>query len=188
MRTLFERGVRKLREFDIEIVKLQPGKNQFEFVIDDKFFQFFEYGLIERGGLKANVEIDKSIHLLNIHFSIDGEVELTCDRSLEKFNHPLFLEQDLIVKYGEEEDFLSDEVMIIKRDEQVLNLANLIYEYITVAVPIKKVHPKFLSENIGDEEEDQLIYSSGNKDDEEDKNDESIDPRWKELLKLKNNK
>ena len=61
--------------------------------------------------------------------------------------------------------------------------ADFIYEFITVAVPLKRLHPKFVDEE--DENED-FVYTSGEDDEEKEISPEEIDPRWKELLKLKN--
>lgn len=179
--------MKKLGEFDIEIIKLSPGIHEFKFKVGSGFFKKFDYGLIEKGDLIVKVVLEKHVHLINAKFEIEGEVELTCDRSLEKFNHPLSLQNELVVKFGDEEDVLADDVIVVKYDEPVLNVAIFIYEYITVAIPLKKIHPKFRDENENDV--DQLIYTSGEEEDTgENSSNGEIDPRWKELLKLKNKK
>ena len=83
------------------------------------------------------------------------------------------------MKYGDEAIELSDDVEIIPFNTQQVNVAKYMYEFISVAIPMKKLHPRY-NEEI---DEDQIIYSS-NEDEEEDK--AEIDPRWIELKKLKN--
>ncbi len=177
-----ERGLKKLKEFDIEIVRIRPGKHEFDFTIDSGFFKEFDYGLIDKGDLAVTVVLEKTTHLLNLHFNIKGTVELECDRSLEKFDHPLEIENDLVVKFGQEEDVLADDVIVIKYDEQVLNLASFIYEFITVGIPLKRLHPRFDQEE--EDLDEELVYTSEEEIDDE--SPEEIDPRWQGLLKLKN--
>ncbi len=183
MRTLLERGLKKLRDFDIEIVRIQPGNHVFNYTVNSEFFKGFDYGLVDKGELRVEVEVEKTTHLLNLHFNIKGSVELECDRSLETFDYPLDVKNTLVVKFGQEEDVLSEDVIVIKYDEQVLNIASYIYEFITVAIPLKKLHPKFKDE---DDEYEELIYQSGEEEEEKEISPDDIDPRWKGLLKLKN--
>ena len=60
---------------------------------------------------------------------------------------------------------------------QEINLAQIIYEYIFISIPMKKVHPNYLTEN--ENEFGEIIYKSEN-----DSSDDAIDPRWDALKKL----
>ncbi|MCK5102085.1 MAG: DUF177 domain-containing protein, partial [Cyclobacteriaceae bacterium] len=73
---------------------------------------------------------------------------------------------------------LSDEIEMIPFNTQLVNIGKYLYEFISVAIPMKKLHPRYKDESA----EDQVIFSS--KEDEEEILD--IDPRWSELKKLKN--
>jgi uncharacterized metal-binding protein YceD (DUF177 family) len=87
-------------------------------------------------------------------------------------------------KYGEEEAELSDEIIIINRDRVSLELGQYMYEFISLSIPIKKVHPKFQDdEDDDDDSEGKLIYSSETEISDEEK---EVDPRWEILKKLKN--
>jgi uncharacterized metal-binding protein YceD (DUF177 family) len=79
--------------------------------------------------------------------------------------------------------------MVIPRDTQKLNVASIMFEFIGLEIPIKKLHPRFLIEDETEEDEEVIfIYSS--EDHEQASNDqekeEMIDPRWASLKKLKN--
>lgn len=181
--------MKRLSEFDIELVRLKPGKHEFNYQLGSSFFEAFEYGIVNKGDLKVKVILDKSHALLKFDIDIEGTIELTCDRSLENFDYPLSIHDHVMMKFGEEEGELSENVFVIKPDKQVINLSDFLYEYITVAVPIKRLHPKFAGEE--EAEQDQLVYTSLTEEEiekEKQEKEEDIDPRWKELLKLKNNK
>jgi uncharacterized metal-binding protein YceD (DUF177 family) len=52
------------------------------------------------------------------------------------------------------------------------------YEFIAVAIPIKKLHPRFRDEDGGDEA-GKIVYRASTE------GDSSVDPRWDALKKLK---
>ncbi len=170
---------KSLREYDIQVYKLSNKTHEYTYQITDAFFENFENTLIEKGSLVSDLILEKTPNLINIHFSIKGEVELTCDRSLEKFNHPIDVKTKLLFKYAEEYEELSDEIITVPHDIQQLNVAQYIYEFIGIQVPMKKLHPKFQNEET---EGDIVIYQTNAE--EEEKKDE-VDPRWAALNKLK---
>jgi uncharacterized protein len=67
----------------------------------------------------------------------------------------------------------------------VLELGQYLYEFIALAVPMKRLHPKFQQEDEGlDEHENgKIVYTS--EDPNQEKKDDEIDPRWNILKKLK---
>jgi uncharacterized metal-binding protein YceD (DUF177 family) len=83
-------------------------------------------------------------------------------------------------------------VLQIVPETQYLNIAQHLYDYIGLAIPMKKLHPRFVEEDQAREEEADteglLIYSTGSEADEnEDDDDEDgpVDPRFAALKKLK---
>lgn len=170
----------KKDRFYIDVYNLKNGIHQYDFDIDDSFFTFFGNELTENGKGKAIVTIDKSDNLIDATFEIDIIVELTCDRSLEKFDHPLQQKERMMFKYGDEEQELDVDIMVITRDTQRIDLGQHLFDYIGLAIPYKKLHPRFADD---DQEQDELIFQTPI-DEEEDENE--ADPRWDALKKLKN--
>ena len=177
--------MKKKRAFEINLAILQPGINEFSYSIDSTFLSSFENGLVDSGELNIKLSLDKKESFLMLNFEITGNVELICDRSLEPFDYKINSTQELIVKFGDHEEELDADVILINADSTVLNVSDFIYEFINLEIPYKKLHPKFESE--GESENDVVVYSS-KPEDNDDQEGESIDPRWKELLKLKDNK
>jgi uncharacterized protein len=179
--------VKKLRDYEIGIAKLSNKKHAFEFEMDDSFFALFEQEIMLGGKLLAKVELDKTDSLLSLHFDIKGHVRLTCDRSLEEFDQPVDVEETLRIKYGPENAELDDDMWQITPETQTLNVAQHLYDYIGLSLPMKKLHPRFLEEMDEESEGDILIYSSRNTGDSESDDsddDDDIDPRWDALKNL----
>ena len=95
-------------------------------------------------------------------FDITGTIRLTCDRSLEEFDQPMGVTEKVIYKYGPVEQEMSEDVFMITKDTPSINVAQLIYEFILLAIPAKKIHPDYLDEMDDDEfeEEGSLVYLS----------------------------
>ena len=114
---------------------------------------------------------------------ITGEVELTCDRSLETFQYPIHERRQVILKFGEEEKEIDHDVVMITHDTQQIDVGQYVFEFVGLAIPMKKLHPRF-SES--EEEFNSLVYSSG--DESESDNSDQTDPRWQKLNDLKRTK
>lgn len=181
-----------LRAYDIDIIKLKEGKHTFSFEVKDEFFKFYEADdWVNGSNLTASVTVTKTASLMEADFDIAGTIRLTCDRSLEEFDHPMKVAEKVIYKYGQAEQEISEDVFMITKDTPSINVAQLIYEFILLAIPAKKIHPDYLDEMDDDEfeEEGSLVYLSEEYDSDESGEEEipekPADPRWDILNKLK---
>jgi uncharacterized metal-binding protein YceD (DUF177 family) len=178
--------MRARKKYDIHIYKLSNGVHEYQFEIGIEFFEMFDGDLVENGQLNAVVSLNKSDSMIQVDFNIEGSLELECDRSLEKFDFPIHIDQNMIYKYGEEDKELSEDVFVIEKNTQTLNVAGIMYEFIGLEIPMKKLHPKFQEEEDEDDEsEGSMIYTSEAEENIEQK-EEDIDPRWAALKNLKN--
>ena len=175
--------MKTLRSFDIHIYNLSLGEYLYEIDIDRKLFEAFENEIVSDGNLIAKITLKRSETMIEMDFHVEGSVTLECDRSLDLFDYTLQFEKKMIFKLGEVEEELSDEAMVISRDTQTINVGALIFEFIGIEIPMKKLHPRFEEE---DEETEEvfLVYSS--QDDDEIEENTKPDPRWEALQKLKN--
>lgn len=170
-----------LDKYRVNIVGLSINTHHFNYEFGDAFFDQYGKDLISEGSFVANVSIDKRETFLDVEFDIKGIARLICDRSLDLFDYPIDTQNKVLFKFGEEDQEISDEIVIIHRDTVSLELGQYIYEFICLAVPMKKLHPRFQEEE--DSENDELIYSSSKEKDDNDNNES--DPRWDALKKLK---
>lgn len=172
----------KLSTYNIEFKGLSKGSHEFEYQIDKSFFKHFENSLIDEGNINVKVVLEVHSSFLELHFKVAGTVLLTCDRCLEPYDQEIEGKADIYVKYGETENDEDDEVIWVHPEEHVINVAQLIYEYIAVNVPLRHVHPLLSDGREGcNPEMLKKLNEYSIKESEE------IDERWSELKKLLNN-
>ncbi len=169
----------KLREYDIAIFNLSEKKHRYDFKISDSFFESFESELVEKGKADVLVNLEKSTRHIQMDFSISGSVELSCDRSLDTFDYPVSLEETIIFKYADTFEEIDENLINIPFDYQKINVAQYIYDFISLSIPMKRLHPRF-----EDTDEELTVFSTKREGEEEQQEEGSIDPRWKELEKL----
>jgi len=173
-----------LLKYCIDIVSLKDQEYQYNYSIGPSFFQHFKESEIENCSLECFIVLRKTEGFIEAKFRIEGMVELECDRSLEKFEYPIDLERKMIFKYGEEDMEIDDEIEMISYGRQSIDMSQFIFEFISIEIPMKKLHPKYANEEQMDDE--QLFFSS-DKASEKETDSKEIDPRWEALKKLKNN-
>lgn len=166
------------RDFLVNIPSLKNGQHEFQYEIKNSFFERFEGDLVEKGAGNCGLVLKKSETMMQLAFELDLQVELICDRSLEPFQFPIKEKHELIVKFGEQDEELSEDLIVINRDTQTFDVAPYLYEFIGLNIPMKKLHPKFEGQESPD-----LIYQS---EADEEESEETIDPRWEALKKLSN--
>jgi uncharacterized metal-binding protein YceD (DUF177 family) len=113
--------------------------------------------------------------------SVSGSVRISCDRCLEMFSQPVSSMNRLLVKFGKSIEDTDPDILSVAADEYELDLMQQIYEFIMLALPIKRVHPpdkngKSTCDPVMLVKLEELII-------EEEK---VNDPRWDELKKLMN--
>ena len=181
------KAVKDLLKYWIEFIGLENRVHDFQYIIDDRFFKNFDGSEIKKGSLSCLLHLNKTDNFIDLDFNITGSVELICDRSLDVFEHVLDIKKHMLLKYGEENKEIDDEIEIISRNRQGINIAQYIYEFIAISIPMKKLHPRY-SEVENMPQENELLYSSSPDDikDSQENEENIIDPRWEALRKLKN--
>jgi uncharacterized metal-binding protein YceD (DUF177 family) len=177
--------VKKASPYDLQIAALSEKTHEFVFDLGTDFFEQFDQTLIPDGKLRADVKLDKTAQRIVLDVHIQGTVRLICDRTLEEFDHPIDVENQLLVRFGDEVKELDDDVLQITPDTQVLPMAQHLFDYIGLAIPMKKLHPRFQDEPDENPDADaKLIYSTGPAADDDDDDEDAGDPRWNALRNL----
>lgn len=169
-----------MKDFVVNIIGLSQKTHQFTFKLNDEFFNAYENQFFSRGNFDALVSLDKHETFIDAQFQIDGTAELVCDRSLEPYKFSIRLNEKIIFKYGEEEGELSEEIMVITRDRVSLDIGQYLHEFITLAIPMKKLHPRYHEDN-DEEQEGKLVYTSSALENDPE---QIMDPRWEQLKKV----
>ena len=142
------------REFEIAFVGIKPGLHQFNYSIEDSFFEKFENPGFTQSNIDVKLSLDKKSNAFILLFEINGKVTLPCDRCGDDFELNLWDEFDLMVKIIEDADVSKKstedaEVAYIGRSESVLDVSAWIYEFIVLSVPMQHIHPEDENGNSG---------------------------------------
>lgn len=125
--------------FKVQFSGLKFGKHNFEFVVDDRFFEKLEYSPIEKGEVEIAVELDKKSTMMVLDFELKGWVTESCDRCTVDYRQPISGEHRLYVKFGDEFDEPDESLLVIPRESFELDVSQLIYEFIGLNIPLRKV-------------------------------------------------
>lgn len=176
-----------LKKYKIPFSGLSTGKHNFEFDIDEQFFECFEHSIVKKGQLTANVELQKQENMLVVEFDIQGEIRLTCDVCLQDFDSPVEIEERVLVKFVNDEwDETSEEIIVLSHNDYELDISTLLYEFINVSVPY---YIKCDEQGDGLNCDPEMLTRLQNERTEStDSNEEqTVDPRWEALKKIKEN-
>jgi len=174
------------REFEIPFVGLKPGIHAFEYNITEKFFEPYQPQDFKNCVANIKLNLDKKQGFMLLKFEIGGTVEVNCDRCgndlpielWDEFNIVVKLVDDPDVMNGQEED---PDVYYISRGESHLHLADWIFEFVNLSIPMQKMCKP---EEIGGPHCNKEVLDMLRKMDED--NQREGNPIWKGLEKFKN--
>jgi uncharacterized metal-binding protein YceD (DUF177 family) len=132
------------REFEIPFVGLKPGIHEFNYEITDRFFEAFQQQDFRNCQAKVKLSLDKKNGFMLLKFEVGGVLEVTCDRCNNNLPFELWDEFNITVKVVEDPEQMNDEeddpdVYYISRGESHVDVANWIYEFINLSIPMQKV-------------------------------------------------
>lgn len=179
----------ELRPYDINIIGLEEKRYEFDFQSGNDFFKVLDQQLIMRGNVTTHLILDKSETMIRLDFQIQGVVEQTCDRCLDLYDENVDTRRTLYLKFGDRNEELTDEIELIERNTATVHIARYIFDFIVLALPMKRLHPRFRTEDDDEDAPGKLIYSSGEATETDGTGEEKpvVDPRWDALRKLSNN-
>ena len=157
---------------------LKSGKYNYRFVLDDSFLKGYENEEIVSGNVVIDAVLERKEHLLMFTFQLQGEATVLCDRCLGEMKVPIEGEEHLCVRFSDTEVCEDEDVAVLSEDAFEIDLAQWLYEYVAVRIPMQHKHPegecdpeviRFIAEDEGDET----------------KSSDGIDPRWEALKSLK---
>ena len=137
-----------LNTFKIDIFRLENKQYMHEFEGENDFFEALDQNLIQKGHFKATVALNKNETMIQMIYKISGSVELTCDRSLDLFDFSVDITQKMILKFSDHNEEITEELMLIDRNTQYINVAQDVFDFIGLQIPIKKLHPRFIQDEV----------------------------------------
>ena len=176
--------MKQLNEYLIPFIGLKLGKHQFEYQINNKFFENFDYNEFESSNVKVNVVLEKKSTMLELNFKHKGTVHVACDVTNEMFDLPIKGKFKIVVNFGEEYNDDNDELLILQHGEYQVNIAQYIYEMIVLSIPLKRVHPGIKDGTLTTPVLEKLNELTNKEQKKEIIQEENTDPRWDKLKKL----
>jgi len=134
--------------YELPLNGIPTGKSKFSWRADKEFFEKYENTEILDADLSIEVTVEKSGRYIGVDCLLDGSVTTLCDRCLEQLQLPVSEQVLLSVKFGSEpgpgeSDLMEGdrEVVYLDASDAVLDMAQIIYDYTCLALPMHRVHP-----------------------------------------------
>lgn len=167
-------------DFQIDLRDLKEGLTEMSFPLDDGFFGRLDGASLKKGKLRCDLSVCRTGTFFELKFHIEGVVVVPCDLCLDDMEQPIVADQAIACKLGDE-DRSDDDPIVVARENGMLDISWLVYEFVNLAVPIRHVHApgkcNAAMMSLLDE------YSVSRRDDGD--SDDDSDPRWDALRKLK---
>ena len=171
-----------LAPFVLAFAGLKEGVHHFNRDITATFFDAFDYTEFSAAALAVQIDLTKKASMLEVQFTVSGNVRVGCDLTNELFDLPLNPTHELVVKFGEEFNDENEHLLVLPHGSHQFDLAQTLFETIVLAVPQKKVHPGIENGSLQSDLLDRLDeLHPGESTNESD----TTDPRWDALKKLK---
>ena len=131
------------REYEIAFVGLKPGLHEYNFEVDDKFFQDYKQADFANCLAKIRLTLEKNTSFLMLKFEVGGNVNVLCDRCGNNLGMDLWDEFNMVVKLVENPDEMNateedPDVYYISRTESHLKVADWIYEFVSLSIPMQR--------------------------------------------------
>ena len=167
----------------IPFAGLRIGEHRFDYIIDDAFFKGREYSEIRHAHIDTEVTMTKENHLLVFDIKMEGTINVSCDRCGDPFDFPVWGERKFIVSLTNDKFDEGDDIASIPFDTSEIDISQHLYEYATLLLPQRRIHPDKTDGTSGCNAEAIKILNKLAVKEEEKK----TDPRWDALKNIKQN-
>jgi uncharacterized metal-binding protein YceD (DUF177 family) len=172
-----------LEQFKIDLKAVTDGETPFQYELDNQFFAALDDAEIQEGSLHVSGSIRKTTGFYEFQLCISGTVQIPCDRCLDMMAQPIEADLTATVKLGTSTQDTDDDIIWVNERDGLLDIAWPIYESIVLAVPIQHVHQPGDCNVLMSEKLNELWAARSSGADAQ----QTIDPRWQALAKLKSN-
>lgn len=181
--------MRDLKEFTIPFVGLKVGEHHLDFIIDNTFFEHFEFDEFNNANINLDVLLDKKTTLLEFTLTYNGYVNVNCDVSNEPYDQEIEGKYHFVVKFGEAFNDENEDLLILPHGSYEVNIQQYVYESLVLGLPTRRIHPGIEDGTLQSDILDKLEELSPKANSESKKDTtEDTDPRWDTLKKLLNDK
>ncbi|MEP6746222.1 MAG: DUF177 domain-containing protein [Bacteroidota bacterium] len=176
------------RDYDIAFVGLKQGIHEYQYEVNDKFFEAYQEQDFRNCRANIKLTLDRQNGFMLLKFEIGGLLEVTCDRcGSPVLPMNLWDEFNVVVKLAEDPDSMNEQeedpdVYYISRGDSHLHVADWIFEFVNLSIPMQRMCSE---EKMGSQYCDNDVLDMLRKGEDEPNGSEN--PIWKGLDKLKKN-
>ncbi|MDO5394432.1 MAG: DUF177 domain-containing protein [Bacteroidales bacterium] len=131
----------KFTEFQLPLKSLPAGEHRYNYHLDKRFFDNMESADVRDADIDAALTVVHKSDVYDLTMHLTGTITVPCDRCLDDLGLPVDTTYHIMVKYGDAYRDDSDELLEIPESESTLNVAYMLYDTASLAIPMKHVHP-----------------------------------------------
>ena len=131
------------REFSIPFVGLKPGVHEYNYIIEDKFFDDFQSQDFTNCNAQIKLLLDKKSSFMILKFEVGGSLQVVCDRCNSQLPLELWDDFTMTIKMVENPEEMNEQeddpdMYYIAQGESHIDVAGWIYEFINLSIPMQK--------------------------------------------------
>ena len=131
------------REFEIAFVGLKPGVHEFNYEINNRFFEEYNDQDFRNPDACVKLLLEKSNGFMLLRFQVGGKAEVTCDRCGNNLPIQLFEDFSVTIKMTDDPELMNEQeedpdVYYISRGESHIDVKDWIYEFVNLSIPMQK--------------------------------------------------
>ncbi len=168
-----------MSKLSFNIVEIPEGESRHDKILEPEDLDLTPY---EFTGGVISIRFNRQRRFIEVNYDLEGGVQLTCDRSLETFDHPIDTSYNVIFKTDVEKE-TEDENGAVRKfnfSGNTFSIEKEVRDSVLLRIPIKKIHPKFKDEEGIVKEFEEKSFNEPPEEEED-----PIDPRWEKLKKIK---
>ncbi len=132
------------RNYDIAFVGLKPGIHEFEYSVDDKFFEDYQEQDFDHCIANIKLTLDRKNGFMLLKFEIGGKLNVSCDRCGNVLPLDLWDEFNIVVKMVDDPEMMNNQeddpdIYYISKGESHLHIADWIYEFVNLSIPMQRM-------------------------------------------------
>lgn len=191
----------KFDKYKIDLKGMQADSVTYDFLLDNLFFANIDGPEVQKGKVNVKLVVKKISGLFELSFQTEGVVRVPCDRCLDEMEQQISSSDKLLVKFGSKYAEEGDNLIVIPEEENDINIAWFIYEFVALNIPMKHIHPpgkcnkavtsklrKHLKTDDDDMDNEDIDLSGADSGpDDNEGGEDQMDPHWNDLKKMLDN-
>jgi len=163
-----------LSNLSIDLQALKEGQTTLHFTLDNDYFKNASLHDVLGGTVHTEVIIDRHKRLFDLKLHAKGTLRIPCDICLEEMEHAVDYDDLFVIELGNGTP--DGDTIVIDEQNPMLDFAALINDSLDLQLPIRHVHEE------GQCNAEMIARLNA----QNQSSTETIDPRWKDLEKLRN--